>query len=53
MMPVSRFIIDHFRPVITLRLDPVYHPIRKKRARCGVRRACHKNFAASLLVMKS
>jgi hypothetical protein len=53
MMPVSRFTIDHFRPVITLLRLPVYHPIRKNLAKCGVRLAHHRNRAASLLVMKS
>jgi hypothetical protein len=53
MMPVSRFTIDHLRPVITLRLDPVYHPIRKKRARWGVRRATRRKRAASERVIKS
>jgi hypothetical protein len=54
MIPVSRFTIDHFRPVITLAPDPVYQPIRKNLARCGVRLACHiRNLAACERVMKS
>jgi hypothetical protein len=53
MTPASRFTIDHFRPVITLRRLPVYQPIRKKRARWGVRRATRRKRAASERVMKS
>lgn len=53
MIPSSRFTIDHFRPVITLRREPVYHPIRKNRAKWGVRLANQRNRAASSRVMKS
>jgi hypothetical protein len=43
-------ISDHLVFRITSFLEPVYQPMRKNRATCGVRLAAHRNAAASDLV---